>query len=116
MQIATKEYLRELDALAARRRAEIRATKDEVSVPGTTYYVSADGCDEADGLSPDTAWQTLARVSRAALCEGDAVRFRRGDVFREPAGNHGRYREHRSRCHSRQHPADWYLHVAGVLA
>ena len=82
MQIATKEYLHELDALAARRRAEIRATKDEVSVPGTTYYVSADGCDEADGLSPDTAWQTLARVSRAALCEGDAVRFRRGDVFR----------------------------------
>ena len=82
MQTATKEYLKSLDELAARRREEIRNTKDEVTVRGTTYYVSADGCDEADGLTPETAWQTLARVSNADLSEGDAVRFRRGDVFR----------------------------------
>ena len=82
MQIATKEFLRELDTLAAARRAEIRAAKDEVTFTGTAYYVSADGCDEADGLSPATAWQSLTRVSNAALQPGDAVRFRRGDLFR----------------------------------
>ena len=82
MQIATKEFLRELDTLAATRRAEIRATKDEVTFSGTAYYVAADGCDEADGLSPATAWQSLDRVSNAALQPGDAVRFRRGDLFR----------------------------------
>ena len=82
MQIATQEFLRELDTLAAARRAEIRATKDEVTFSGTAYYVAADGCDEADGLSPATAWQSLTRVSNAALQPGDAVRFRRGDLFR----------------------------------
>ena len=82
MQIATKEFLSELDALAERRRTEIRATRDEITVSGMSYYVSADGHDEADGLSPDTAWQTLERVSNAALRPGDAVRFCRGDLFR----------------------------------
>ena len=82
MQTATKEYLRELDALAERRRAEIRALPDTVTVTGATYYVAADGDDSADGLTPKTAWKTLSRVSEAVLAEGDAVRFRRGDTFR----------------------------------
>ena len=82
MQIATKEFLNELDKLAARRRAEIRATRDEITITGTSYYVSAKGCDEADGLTPETAWQTLGRVTKAALQPGDAVRFCRGDLFR----------------------------------
>ena len=82
MQIATKEFLSELEALADRRRAEIRATADALAVAGTTYYVAADGDDSADGLTPETAWQTLPRVSGAALLPGDCVRFRRGDLFR----------------------------------
>ena len=57
---------------------------------GTAYYVSADGNDNNDGLTPETAWQTLKKVSdscgdgeNAILQPGDAVFFRRGDIFRE---------------------------------
>jgi len=57
---------------------------------GTAYYISADGNDNNDGLSPETAWQTLKKVSEscgdgenAILQPGDAVFFRRGDIFRE---------------------------------
>ena len=71
-----------LDALAERRRDEIRALPDALTVDGTAYYVSAEGNDALDGLSPATAWQTTARVNRAELLPGDGVLFRRNDVFR----------------------------------
>lgn len=47
----------------------------------TTYFVSSAGNDRHDGLTPDTAWKSLAKVSRQALEPGDSVRFRAGDVF-----------------------------------
>lgn len=47
-----------------------------------TYYVSAEGSDENDGLSPERAWRTLGRVNSAALAPGDRALFRRGDVWR----------------------------------
>lgn len=78
----TARTAEEMDALAARRRDEIRALPDTLAVCGTVYYVSADGDDEHDGKSPATAWRTPARVSREPLCEGDGVLFRRGDIFR----------------------------------
>ena len=46
------------------------------------YYVSANGCDGADGRSPETAWKTLDRVNSAKLTPGTFVRFRRGDIWR----------------------------------
>ena len=57
---------------------------------GTAYYVSADGNDNNDGLTPETAWCTLKKVAEAngflsetiLLKPGDAVFFRRGDIFR----------------------------------
>ncbi len=57
---------------------------------GTAYYVSNDGDDNNDGLTPETAWQTLDKVARASgawdaagiLQAGDAVFFRRGDIYR----------------------------------
>ena len=82
MPTATKEFLKEIDALAAKRRERIKSTSDNISVIGTRYYVAADGDDRADGKSPDTAWRSLRRVSEAALCPGDGVFFRRGDLFR----------------------------------
>jgi hypothetical protein len=47
-----------------------------------TYYVSNQGADSADGLSPQTAWATLARVNRGPLQPGDRVLFRRNDRWR----------------------------------
>lgn len=56
---------------------------------GTAYYVSADGDDNNDGLTPETAWQTTDKVLEATswgkiLKTGDALFFRRGDTFRMP--------------------------------
>lgn len=56
---------------------------DDVSVTGTRYYVSADGNDELDGKTPETAWKTLEKANEAKLNEGDAVLLCRGDVWRE---------------------------------
>ena len=77
-----KNIINEMDALAEKRRNEILNTPDTITVKGTKYYVANDGNDENDGLSPDTAWKTLQRVSDADLNAGDGVLFKRGDLFR----------------------------------
>ena len=66
---ATKRLLQEIDALAARRKEEILNSKDALKIEGTTYYVSNDGDDANDGLSPEKAWKTLERVSDARLAK-----------------------------------------------
>jgi uncharacterized repeat protein (TIGR02543 family) len=48
-----------------------------------TYYVSPSGNDAADGLSPATAWRTVAKVNNAALVPGDTVLFSRGGTWNE---------------------------------
>ena len=50
---------------------------------GTVYYVSNAGDDNNDGLTPETAWRSLVKVNATSLLPGDAVRFRRGDVWRD---------------------------------
>lgn len=92
------QILPSFDKLAETRKREIRSASDALTVTGTTYYVSNWGNDANDGLTPETAWATPARVSEAALCEGDAVRFRRGDLFRgnvqtKPGVGYGAYGE-----------------------
>lgn len=70
------------EKLCEKRKKEIIEAPDTLKVKGTTYYVSADGDDNSDGKTPDTAWKTLDRVNKSWLCEGDGVLFRRGDLFR----------------------------------
>lgn len=80
---ATPEFYVELDKKAEEMKQGILTAKTQVTCNGTAYYVANDGCDENDGKSPENAWKTLARVSDAEeLKEGDAVFFRRGDLFR----------------------------------
>ncbi len=72
-----------IPAIAARRKQEILETPDSLAVSGQCYYVSAVGDDKKDGLSPESAWKTLERVNQAdCMRAGDAVLFRRGDLFR----------------------------------
>lgn len=48
-----------------------------------TFHVDAkQGDDSGDGLKPDTAWRSLAKVNRALLAPGDRVLFRRGQTWR----------------------------------
>ena len=52
------------------------------SFGGRCFYVSAEGDDAADGLTPQTPWRTLEKVNDAPLGFADTVHFRAGDVFR----------------------------------
>ncbi len=80
------ELMNEIQSLTDKRIAEIRNTKTEVEYTGTAYYVANEGNDENDGKTPETAWQTPQRVTiakqKGELCEGDAVFFKRGQLFR----------------------------------
>ena len=59
-------------------------------LPTSAYYVSAsNGNDSADGLTPASAWKSLARVSNLVLQPSTVVYLSAGDVWMEgfaPAG------------------------------
>ena len=57
-------------------------TEEFYDIKGVIYYVAADGDDNNDGLTPETAIQTLERIDAIEYEEGDAVLFKRGDTFR----------------------------------
>ena len=77
------------DELAAKRREEIVNTPNTMDIygkeiTGKVYYVSPNGNDSNDGLTPETAIQTLDAdffYMRSAK-PGDAVLFERGGVWR----------------------------------
>ncbi len=64
------------------RLGAIKSAPTEISFSGTAYYVSADGDDSADGKSPENALRTLEKANSLELNAGDALLFRRGDIFR----------------------------------
>lgn len=81
---------------AGKRKQEILNTKTEIvrsdkfirgeTYTGTAYYVSPNGDDDNDGLTPETAWRTIEgmnwRAWSGTIKEGDAVFFERGGVYR----------------------------------
>jgi hypothetical protein len=79
---ANTEFLNQLEEICQNRKNEILNTKDEITISGTTYYVSNNGDDASDGKTQKTAWKTLEKVSTANLKQGDGVLFKRGDLFR----------------------------------
>lgn len=79
---ATQVFLQQLDATCERRKREILDTTDDLQISGKIYYVSVYGNDSNDGLSPDSPWKTLEKVSSADLNAGDGVLFHRGELFR----------------------------------
>ena len=80
-----------LEEAVARREAIVNTSTEIVwsetftpgeTYTGTAYYVSNQGDDRNDGLSPETAWATLDRVNQASPEYGDAVFFERGGIWR----------------------------------
>ncbi|MFF2778478.1 right-handed parallel beta-helix repeat-containing protein [Streptomyces sp. NPDC058052] len=47
-----------------------------------TFYVSADGSDENDGMSPGKPWRTLDHANSANFRPGDRLRLKGGQRFR----------------------------------
>ena len=82
MKIADDAFLKELDRKAEEWKERIRRAEDRTIWTGTAYYVSAGGDDGNGGTSPADPWKSLAHVTDAPLQPGDAVLFRRGDLFR----------------------------------
>lgn len=78
MTAADQEIIANADA----RRETILNSLTEITVTGTSYYVSADGDDRNNGKSEETPWASLEKVNSAKLQPGDGVFFRRGDVWR----------------------------------
>ncbi len=72
------------DGVAEALRQKILALPDTACAKGgKTYYVSYRGNDDADGLSPETAWRTTLHLrSETDFVTGDAVLFERGGVYR----------------------------------
>ncbi|MGW8888417.1 hypothetical protein [Streptomyces sp. NPDC055749] len=49
---------------------------------GFTFYVSPDGDDDNDGLSPERAWRTLRKADAVTYRPGDRLRLRAGARYR----------------------------------
>lgn len=78
-----QEKVKELAALAAKRRDEIINSKSVYTTDGTVYYVDATlGNDQNDGLSPETAFQSLEKLEFLDTKAGDTVLFKRGELWR----------------------------------
>ena len=46
------------------------------------YYIDGSyGCDENDGLTPQTAWGTLDKVNATTFCPGDEILFKKDNCY-----------------------------------
>lgn len=73
------DYISEAEALSE----EIKNSSTNVTYTGTAYYISPFGDDNNDGLTPETAWKNVSKISgNAYLKPGDAVLFERGGTYR----------------------------------
>ena len=74
--------IKDIDRKAEKMRRKILNSKSEVKPTGTIYYISTDGDDKNDGLSPQTPIRTLDKMNTLDLQPSDGVMFRRGDIWR----------------------------------
>ena len=60
------------------------------AVPATTYYLDSEGGNDAnDGVTPATAWQTLAKANDLKPQPGDKILFNQlnGHEFEQTSGD-----------------------------
>ena len=71
-----------VDAKAEALKDEIINAPDIPQIGKRTFYMSANGSDNNDGTTPETAWRSISRLNEAELVRGDMVLFERGGVWR----------------------------------
>ncbi|MGI4829554.1 MAG: Ig-like domain repeat protein [Janthinobacterium lividum] len=59
------------------------AAISSATAAAATFYVSPSGSDNNDGLSPNTSWQTVAKVNGSSFQPGDQILFQRGGQWHE---------------------------------
>lgn len=74
-------YRDELDAMFEARKDEILNADSLWEGSGSIYYVSPNGNDANDGLSPEKAWATVGKVNKTSIAKGSVVLFERGGVW-----------------------------------
>lgn len=80
---ATKEYLAQLDEKAEQMKQRILNTESNYPRHAAViYYVSNNGNDENDGLSPEAPIASLEKVNSLKLNPGEVVLFERGGLWR----------------------------------
>ncbi len=72
----------EIDLLFEQKKNAILESPTAVEVTGTKYYVSNNGDDTNDGLSPESPWKTAEKVNNTKFNPGDGVFFERGGLWR----------------------------------
>lgn len=82
--LTEKEFLDLISPYTDWRIYEIRTTATTVKPKGsgTAYYVSNDGDNANDGLSPSTPLADYVGVTKKGLKSGDVIYFERGGVWR----------------------------------
>jgi len=79
---ATLEFMDSVEHLRNDLYDMIVYDQSELRIYGTKYYLSNEGNDEADGLTPETAWKTLEKAGSFEFKQGDGLYLRRGDLWR----------------------------------
>ncbi len=80
---ADEAFMNKISGLTASLKDRIVYNTDDAKPgSGKTYYVSENGNDSNDGLSPEKAFKTPDKVSALKLNEGDTVLFERGYTYR----------------------------------
>ena len=81
-QEGSSRTLSKVDRAAERMKRRILSSPTKVEPVGVISYVSAEGNDANEGLSPQTPLRSIARVNELDLKPSDGVMFRRGDLWR----------------------------------
>lgn len=79
------DIIKQVDIQSRELKNEILNSTSKIEPYGNIYYVSNDGDDNNDGLTPETAWATLEKVSNSFEKDNKIqsfVCFKRGDIFR----------------------------------
>lgn len=81
---SAQKYLLKLDKKVEQMKSDILTSKSTIDINAfaNVYYISADGDDLNDGLTPERAIKSLQHLNELELQQGDCVLFRRGDLWR----------------------------------
>ena len=84
--LTEKDAIAGIDLVSKWQINKILNSPSEIPETGTKFYVSPNGNDDNDGLTPETAWQTFKNINGIKAMKlikaGDTILFERGGEWR----------------------------------